>query len=1502
MKRNSLCALLLVLFSLWTANTQAEIFGIVTSGEVCFLAGTGCTDAGKLVKISSLGLVYEEIGDTGVADGNAMTFDNQARKLYLGSAGGEIYEVNWETAEATKIVNVLLSDPAPPSGMVLAGPIRFLTGLAYDPLTQSIYAVVSDTLTDFLVKLNLDNVDAQGRLEVDIIGVIGSTNSAYPNAPLGFGNSVIAFHPEQAQLYGAGIDRTSTLSNPVLFVSQTTEGPIPLAARIQESVREVVSFPRGMVILSSGDYAFATGLRVTDSGELVNVSYQIELDTGRGNLIRDITGLDGQVSGLANVITLPDEDEEPPAITGFTPAGGNAGVPVTIYGAGFTANGLPVVSAVRFGPEGSQVAALGEPVVISDTRLRVIAPSAPTGPVEVETSIGVATSSTDFVHSELVILEREFNQGIPSQPEINGKDMVVRLLTASSQSTTDNPMPVTFGEALLTISKPDGSSVEVLPSTPSRYTSNAPDTVQPSHVNNINFYVDGDHIEAAGIYGFNFTVREFRPDNPATAPLLHNLLTVKQFEPARCDITMLTVLGGYTQNGSFIGPTDASMQTIPWIYNEMSRIFPVRNGVSQIGGDRTAGVRFDIASQAVILGNAPNSFDFTNEQFNAMVRTVQPLLDAYNENSSDRAVFANVLFGDLELLSNNASSAGWGQKPGFISAAILRNDEPGLGINALPSHELGHNFGLVSPNSPNYDPDNEHTRNLRFPSEDADPSVVRAFNVPLRRAERFLPISVMAGGVSDLTYLEDAEHADVLYGNLLQQPACSNTDLAGNALGTRSVANTERLTIIAAIAPDDRVDILHSYVSSSNKPLSQAQDDGVYELVFHDDVGNELATHQFAVSFKQAGFPGSPEIESERVITLVHELPPATRKVQIRKDSTVLSQLIRSATAPTVRLQTALGGRSIAPGESVVLNWIGSDADGDALTYGVDYSTDGARWKPLASGLSRPQFTWNPEYAAGSSSGRLRVTVSDGFNTASTTSVPFEVVPKVPVATIISPNSNQHYLQQQEVVLQGFAFDVEAGMLTGSAITWHSSIDGPLGSGRRLVLSPGALATGTHNIVMTVRDADSTILNVDDHVVSRSVTVVINADTDGDGLADDFENQYTSLDPEQANDAGSDIDGDGLIAAHEYFIGSNPENADSDGDGIDDGTEARSGRGPASTPPVLEFIGNQVVNEGETLRLTMNATDAEGYELIYSVSGLPAGATFSYSSHTLTYTPDYSVSNKTADTSFVLNVSVTDLSGERTSETFTLTVRDVNRPPVAVVGSNQTQTCDRVDATSVTLNGSASYDADGDLLSYTWTGPFGSVTGERVTVDLPLGTHDITLVVNDGVTDSEPVIITHTVLLDVKGLYRPLAALTLVQEETRFPPRVFKRNRSLPAKLKMRCNKQSINGEDVDAPEVVGLSVNGLPLSPELLRKQTKHDNNGKHGKQRDLHSDKNDLFFDYDDGKWKFKIRTKRLEAGEYIVTIRFADGGLRYAGFRLRDRREKPSQKVPGNSSEHH
>jgi hypothetical protein len=73
-----------------------------------------------------------------------------------------------------------------------------------------------------------------------------------------------------------------------------------------------------------------------------------------------------------------------------------------------------------------------------------------------------------------------------------------------------------------------------------------------------------------------------------------------------------------------------------------------------------------------------------------------------------------------------------------------------------------------------------------------------------------------------------------------------------------------------------------------------------------------------------------------------------------------------------------------------------------------------------------------------------------------------------------------------------------------------------------------------------------------------------------------------------------------------------------------------------------------------------------------------------------------------------------------------------------------------VEGTKVTLDGSGSYDADGDPLTYTWTGPFveSPKNGATPTVTLENecpGEYVITLFVSDGTEDSEP----DTVLITV---------------------------------------------------------------------------------------------------------------------------------------------------------
>ncbi len=72
-----------------------------------------------------------------------------------------------------------------------------------------------------------------------------------------------------------------------------------------------------------------------------------------------------------------------------------------------------------------------------------------------------------------------------------------------------------------------------------------------------------------------------------------------------------------------------------------------------------------------------------------------------------------------------------------------------------------------------------------------------------------------------------------------------------------------------------------------------------------------------------------------------------------------------------------------------------------------------------------------------------------------------------------------------------------------------------------------------------------------------------------------------------------------------------------------------------------------------------------------------------------------------------------------------------NHPPVAEAGPDLTVTASPSCVTSVALDGSASYDSDGDTLSFLWTGAFGNAEGSKPAVFLYPGTYLVKLIVSD---------------------------------------------------------------------------------------------------------------------------------------------------------------------------
>jgi hypothetical protein len=183
--------------------------------------------------------------------------------------------------------------------------------------------------------------------------------------------------------------------------------------------------------------------------------------------------------------------------------------------------------------------------------------------------------------------------------------------------------------------------------------------------------------------------------------------------------------------------------------------------------------------------------------------------------------------------------------------------------------------------------------------------------------------------------------------------------------------------------------------------------------------------------------------------------------------------------------------------------------------------------------------------------------------------------------------------------------------------------------------------------------------------------------------------------------------------------------------------------------PVLDDIGDKSANENALLTFTVTATDPDGDTVTYSASGLPAGATFS---SPFRWTPGYDQAG-TYNVTFV----ATDEHGAQSSpQTVTITVNNVNRPPVLAAIGNK----------SVSENSALSFsvsaaDPDGGAITYSVDGlPSGAAFAGQNFTWTPgynqAGSYDVNFVASDGQAQD-----TETIAITVSNVNRPpvLAAI-----------------------------------------------------------------------------------------------------------------------------------------------
>lgn len=243
-----------------------------------------------------------------------------------------------------------------------------------------------------------------------------------------------------------------------------------------------------------------------------------------------------------------------------------------------------------------------------------------------------------------------------------------------------------------------------------------------------------------------------------------------------------------------------------------------------------------------------------------------------------------------------------------------------------------------------------------------------------------------------------------------------------------------------------------------------------------------------------------PGQEEQSFVTAI-VLPPGSNpvdKIVLSISDVEIGRLAASVNPP--QISSLVIDASEAANGFMDIQWVASDADGDALTSTLLLSHDaGLSWEVIAMGLEASAYNAPTSTLAGSDDALIRLLVSDGLHQAEFTSEPFVLDAGYPSAGIELPHTGASFSNSDLLTFRGDAWDPEDGLIGGNALVWTSSLDGELGSGEILETNTSQLTPGCHIITLTATDTDG-------HIATDTVEVGIQtADCVGVIFSDGFE-------------------------------------------------------------------------------------------------------------------------------------------------------------------------------------------------------------------------------------------------------------------------------------------------------------------------------------------------------------------------------------------------------------
>lgn len=244
---------------------------------------------------------------------------------------------------------------------------------------------------------------------------------------------------------------------------------------------------------------------------------------------------------------------------------------------------------------------------------------------------------------------------------------------------------------------------------------------------------------------------------------------------------------------------------------------------------------------------------------------------------------------------------------------------------------------------------------------------------------------------------------------------------------------------------------------------------GEYSLEVQNASGTPLSTTPFLVSFVNS--------EGDPVNTAYFnfQIPVVSggARIVLKHNTQVLDTIVASAHPPTVSVVQPNGGENWSGVQTIT--WSAQDLDGDPLTFRILYTPDnGDNWYPVATNVSGTSLDVNTDTLPGGTQAKVRVIVSDGFNTAQDDSDGvFTLSEKGPEVNITTPSSGTQFSPGSQINFQGQATDLKDASIPDGSFVW--TVDGnndPVGTGPEV---SAALSPGLHEITLTVTNSGNQV-------------------------------------------------------------------------------------------------------------------------------------------------------------------------------------------------------------------------------------------------------------------------------------------------------------------------------------------------------------------------------------------------------------------------------------------